>query len=537
MPVPEPFTPVALTAGILTNIASEILRHRAQALEDTLVGRTLKWAGLIEPGFDDRLRDTLSTALALYFKAHPEYKLTGVKSFFQDPAVGRQIGDYILDRRPIDEKKIQEALDRHLGSDAITEVLLEQRGLQPKRIVPDFLECYRRVLSQQLNVPQMAIVLEIADQTDSFISEMRVNEERLASVAHQVLGRIDTQDDKLERIDTSLQAIEKHLGLDRPQDVIADEIQAALDAAPRGAIFETGGLCSGYPLHPMPDHYFVAQEFGPDRADLYNALADALAGFGVQPIRADDIYWGGANLCKVSALVQSTPFGVYQMTTSQDRNVYLVLGIAIGLGRPFVLVKDKDAEAPPLAEGLDYYPIDSYLELRYELRDRVRPFLTDIAEYRPPTLPNAGSQFTAVIAHGGVDAIDFCVPVARIISEHGLTPVILQDSADRLAHFLELEGVPYQLISTTGRTRLNEIVTTVQSACLGIYRVDETAAPDAFLALGVSIGLNRPGLLIHRFTIDPPRELRGLNALKFDSYTGLEESFPRRFGHLLRRYC
>ncbi len=382
----------------------------------------------------------------------------------------------------------------------------------------------------------MAIMLEIVNQTDSFISEMRASEERLASVAQQVLSRIYVQADKIDRIDTNLQAIKRHLGLDRPQDIIADEIQASLDAAPRGAMFETGGLCSGYPLHPMPDHYFVAQEFGPDRADLYNALADALAEFGVQPIRSDDIYWGGANLCKISALVQSTPFGVYQMTASQDRNVYLVLGIAIGLGRPFVLVKDKDAEAPLLVEGVDYYPIDSYLELRYELSDKVRPFLTDIANYHPPTLPAAGLRRTAVVAHGGLDAIDFCVPVAKIIAKHGLTPVILGGSGNKLTRFLELESIPHQMIGSKGQMRVDETVTAIQSACLGVYRIEETCTPDAFLALGMSMGLNRPGLLVHRSNIDPPREVRGLNVLKFNSYTGLEESFPKRFGHLLRCY-
>jgi hypothetical protein len=95
MPIPEAFTPAAITASVLTNIATDILKHHAQALEGALAGRMLKLAGLIEPNFDDRLRDTLSKALSLYFETHPNYKLTGVTAFFQDPNVARQIGDYI----------------------------------------------------------------------------------------------------------------------------------------------------------------------------------------------------------------------------------------------------------------------------------------------------------------------------------------------------------------------------------------------------------------------------------------------------------
>jgi len=536
MPIPDPFTPAVLTAGILTNIATDILEHHTQALEGTLVGRMLKWAGLIEPNFDDRLRDTLSKALDLYFETYPQYKLTGVMDLFRDPAVARQIGGYILDSKPIDQSEIQQVLDQHLGSDAITKVLIQRRSLEPERIVPDFLECYRRVLSEQLSVPQMAILLEIVDQTDAVIAEMQASEERLAAVVQQVISRVDVQAEKLDGIDASLQAIKQHLGLDRPQAVIIEEIKAALDAAPRGAMFESGGLCSGYPLRPMPGRYFVAQEFRPDRDDLRGALAAALVEFGVQPVCADDFLWAGHLLCKISALIQSTPFGVYQLTTNQNRNVYLELGIAMGLGRPFVLVKDRDAEVSPLAQGLEYYPINSYLELRYELGQKVRPFLADIANYRPQALPPAGSRRAAVIAHGDLDVIDFCVPVAKMIAEYGLTPVILGDPTGKLARYLRLEGVPHHIIGSTGRMRLDETVAAIRSARLGVYRIEKTGAPDTFLALGVSMGLNRPGLLIRRADYDLPSDVKGLSALRFTSYTGLKQSFPEQFGHLLRRY-
>ena len=129
-------------------------------------------------------------------------------------------------------------------------------------------------------------------------------------------------------------------------------------------------------------------------------------------------------------------------------------GIAMGLGRPFVLVKDKGADVSPLAQGLEYYPINSYLELRYELGEKVRPFLADIVNYRLQALPPAGSQGTAVIAHGDLDVIDLCVPVAKMIAEYGLTLVVSGDPTGKLAHYLELEGIPSYIIGSTGRTRL-----------------------------------------------------------------------------------
>jgi hypothetical protein len=65
MPIPAPFTPATHSAGILTKIASDLLKHHFHDLESTLAGCRSKWAVLIKPDFDDRLRDTLSRALNL----------------------------------------------------------------------------------------------------------------------------------------------------------------------------------------------------------------------------------------------------------------------------------------------------------------------------------------------------------------------------------------------------------------------------------------------------------------------------------------
>ena len=101
MVILEPFTPVALTAGILANLATDILKHHAQALDGTLAGRMLKRAGLIEPNFHDRLHDTLVNALELYFKTHPDYRLSGVMSFFHDPKASRLIGSQTPPAKPV----------------------------------------------------------------------------------------------------------------------------------------------------------------------------------------------------------------------------------------------------------------------------------------------------------------------------------------------------------------------------------------------------------------------------------------------------
>src|SRR6266568_2072561 len=183
-PISTTFT---ITTGILSSIAGDILEHNATALEGTLAGQLLKRVGLIEPNFNDRLRDTLKKSLELYFETHPQYDLSGIDTFFRDPAVAQQIGGYILNRHPIDQQQIQQALDRHLLSDAITVLLIKKRNLVPQNIIPDFLECYRQVLNMQLSVPQMSILLEVMDQTNTLIAEIQSSEARMKSFIEELL--------------------------------------------------------------------------------------------------------------------------------------------------------------------------------------------------------------------------------------------------------------------------------------------------------------------------------------------------------------
>lgn len=286
----------------------------------------------------------------------------------------------------------------------------------------------------------------------------------------------------------------------------------------------------------MVDRYFTAQEFSANRNDLRAALTQALAEFDVTPVCADDTLWSGHILCKIGALIQSTPFGVYQLSVSQNRNVYLELGMAIGLGRPFILVKDRAAAVSSLFEGFEYYSIDSYIELRHELGDKVRPYLTGVARYVRPQLPPAGSTPTAVIAHGDLDSVDFCVPIARAITQQGLTPIILGDPTGKISLYLEREQLVHQIAGSNGRIQLEEILSAIQAARFGVYRVEQICATDTFLALGISMGLGRPGFLTHLVNHALPADVRGLNALGFTSYTDLDRSFSTTYKQLLTTY-
>ena len=178
--IPEPVgsTFATITLGMVTNIATDIVKYRAQALEGTPLGPLLKWCGLVGPDFDERLREILKQTLELYFKTYPQYKMNGIDTFFCEPSVAQQIGNYILDRQPIDTQQIQQALNKHLMKDTLATLLLQKRHVETQKIVPDFLVCFRRVLNMQLSIPEIATLLAILDQNDKALAELKASEEQ-----------------------------------------------------------------------------------------------------------------------------------------------------------------------------------------------------------------------------------------------------------------------------------------------------------------------------------------------------------------------
>jgi len=65
--------------------------------------------------------------------------------------------------------------------------VLQQRGGQIERIVPDFLACYRQTLNEQTDVGERAILLTVLDASDRVVAEMRASEERLKTFVTKAL--------------------------------------------------------------------------------------------------------------------------------------------------------------------------------------------------------------------------------------------------------------------------------------------------------------------------------------------------------------
>ncbi len=668
--IPAAFAPTAIAGGALASLAAEVTRHYAQNLEGTRIGRILKHMGLLDPTFQDKLRDVTEQALRLYFETYPDYAISGVLGLFRDEAVGREIGRNILAHKQIDEAVMQAAVAEHFST-GLNRLYLEQRKAQGKAIdlmsiVPNFLECFRQVLIRHADIAQIGILLELSDQTQTILDEMEANTQKLLAETQRVTHRTpqseirdatikildqagrpkatgffvtnrhiltcehcvrgvesvaftfsinqqqaratvwkrhkdhDTAvlhfdgtlpddvsplpicgsaassgnrfraygypkpfqksgkwaaglihgsdddgwlqfdskqidrgmsgaplyDDALNHVvgvvsatyytdkapmrdesfalpidwfediwpELPLQltdeiALRSRLGVNRPKTTLAKRLQVSIENARREQIFAREGLCGGYQLQVRPTEYYLAQEFNAQSGDFERALERSLADTGLSPVHAKSDYRGGYMLCKISALIRETPFGVYLLPTSQNPTIYLQLGLALGMGRPFVLVKERDAHMPPLVAGLDFFEMRSYRALMRELGRFTEQYLFEASTYYLP-IQTAPKGRSVLLSHGGIDEIDFTLEIAEVLGESGYDVTIVGGYDGELANYLTEDGRTFRFVST-----LDDIVQAIQAAPFGIFRAEQKADSVSFLAQGIAMSL---GLTIVR---------------------------------------
>lgn len=275
--------------------------------------------------------------------------------------------------------------------------------------------------------------------------------------------------------------IKELLEINKPKQTIESDLKELLMI--RSSLFAENGPCSGIPLEPFPDQYFVAQEFNETKNDLREKLAASFKELGFSPISAEDFMWTEKLLCKIAALIQGTPFGVYQLSTSQNRNVYLELGIAIGLNKPFVLVKDREAVPATIVRDIEYYQIDDYLSARHELGDLLEKYITSIGRYQTKEFTNRISMRNAVISHWDSDSIDISITIAKQLKSSGYNPIIIGKRDQKLEDFLISDA---KITSPEFAETRDEIFRAINSSKFGVFRVDKLASANSFLALGLS---------------------------------------------------
>jgi hypothetical protein len=518
-----------LSTNVLTNLAADILKHRSQSVTQPMMVRALKWAGFRDPDFEEKVQDALEKSLQLFFEQHEHYRLQAIVEFFGDATTAQQIADYVLDGQPVDVAGLQTTLDNYLQKQTIARLLLKKRDLDTQQVVPELLNCYRRVLSRQMSLPQMALMWQILDQREQMLAEMKASEERLKLFIRELRETTLTP----EKLQAQYQAGQQEVAQALVEEVTdagmlqADTAEQAIAARlrPLPALF-SDGLCAGRPLRPAPHQYFVSHGFYRETlADWRETLAAALvhaagATEPLQPYFAGDAIMAGYKLCAISEKICATRFSTFLLPPSQDRNVYLELGIAIGLGVPFLLIQHYQAEIPAILHGLGAYTRGGLLRrMQRELVSQVETYDFGVVRFVRPQTVVPDSTYLLATGDLGMEDEDFTYSIQDALKANypQLRPVRLNEP-------------------TVTRWSLNELVEKIQASRFAIYRVDEHCSPTTFLALGISIGLSRPFLMVHHTRSKVPENLRGIGIQQFTSYVGLEKEFVASCRTFLEKY-
>jgi len=118
-------------------------------------------------------------------------------------------------------------------------------------------------------------------------------------------------------------------------------------------------------------HYFVAHEFSTQKKDdLRKAIEEAFKGSGLKAYYADMEVRQKHILQKIEERIFKTQFGIYDVTNSNP-NVCLELGIAMGAGKTYYIIHERDTKLPADLEGLDRIEYESYKQLTEELKKKV----------------------------------------------------------------------------------------------------------------------------------------------------------------------
>ncbi len=127
------------------------------------------------------------------------------------------------------------------------------------------------------------------------------------------------------------------------------------------------------PLDDASQHYFVAHEFSAEKKDdLRRAIEEALAASGLTPYYADvEVRQGHIFMDKILPKIRHTRFGIYDISNPQKANVFLELGAAIAMGKPYFIVCWRDTEIPADLQGLDRIEYQSYSDLTDQLKAKI----------------------------------------------------------------------------------------------------------------------------------------------------------------------
>lgn len=130
--------------------------------------------------------------------------------------------------------------------------------------------------------------------------------------------------------------------------------------------FKIGQKCPKT-INFSPKRVFVALPFSSHNQDLFKfAIRPALEEQKLQPWKADETISNIDIMCKICQAIQESAYVISDIS-EWNANVLFEMGLAYGMGKSVVVLKNKKTSVPVDLKGLEYLEYDSIDELRRNL--------------------------------------------------------------------------------------------------------------------------------------------------------------------------
>jgi len=153
-------------------------------------------------------------------------------------------------------------------------------------------------------------------------------------------------------------------------DIEAERLKSTEKTTPAHQMRKCFKLCADCcPLNPAYENnrIFIAMPFAADYLDSYNyGIVPVLSAIGLEHFKADNEISNKDLMCKICKELQSCKMAIINIS-GLNPNVMLELGLAYGLGKPVIIVKDKETKAISDLGSIEYIEYSHAGELQQKL--------------------------------------------------------------------------------------------------------------------------------------------------------------------------
>ncbi len=150
---------------------------------------------------------------------------------------------------------------------------------------------------------------------------------------------------------------------------IREEIMSFMktsDSEKKAYCFKMGALCSKQ-ITVNPRQVFIGMPFRPKFIDSYkHGILPVLEKYDLKCWKADEDFDNIDILCKICEHLQESKYAIMNIT-DWNANVLFELGLAYGLGKTVIIIKDKDSTVPVDLSGIEYRSYQSSEDLEKSL--------------------------------------------------------------------------------------------------------------------------------------------------------------------------